>query len=260
MTPSQRGVASTPVLGTVAGAVEVLLAFTDTRPERGVTDLAADLGMPKSRVHRLLTSLAESGLLVQVGSSRKYVLGPTLIALGERAARLGVLPRVAQPVLDRLARQTRESVVLCVPDGLGYRTVASAEGAGALRFATEPGRWFPGAGGATGHVLFAEHADAAIAERMLEAGQGDPAERHGPALTVTELRERHQAAVLDGYSVSRGEYDARVTAVAAPVRLSGRVAAAIAVVGPPGALEVNLDHHVGLVRAAAADLTQRLAA
>lgn len=137
-------------LGTVAGAIQVLLAFTDSAPERGVTDLSLELGMDKSRVHRLLTSLAAGGLLVASPRSRKYVLGPTLLLLGERAARQGALPRAAQPIIDELARTARESVVVCVMDRLGYRTVASADGPSDLRFATELGRWFPAPGAPAG--------------------------------------------------------------------------------------------------------------
>lgn len=239
-------------LGTVAGAIEVLLAFTDSAPERGVTDLSLELGMDKSRVHRLLTSLAAGGLLVASPRSRKYVLGPTLLLLGERAARQGALPRAAQPIIDELARTARESVVVCVMDRLGYRTVASADGPSDLRFATELGRWFPGAGGASGHVLFAYHADPDIADRLLAD------QPHATRLDAAALRARHAAARADGYSISRGEFDPRVMAISAPVALDGAVVASLCAVGPPPALDGHVDHLLDLVRKAAADLSAAL--
>ncbi len=239
-------------LGTVGGAIEVLLAFTDAAPERGVTDLAQELGMDKSRVHRLLSSLAAGGLLMPTPRSRRYVLGPTLVLLGERAARQGALPRTAQPIIDELARAAHESVVLCVMDRLGYRTVASADGPSDLRFATELGRWFPGAGGASGHVLFAHHPDPDIAGRLL----ADHAEATG--LDVATLRARHAAARQDGHSISRGEYDLRVMAISAPVVLDGAVIASLGVVGPPPELDDQADRLLDLVRSAAAELSAAL--
>lgn len=240
-------------LGTVAGAVEILMAFTDQAPERGVTDLARELGMEKSRVHRLLTSLASGGLLASAPGSRRYVLGPTLLLLGERASRIGALPAAAQPIIDQLARTTRESVVVCVVDRFGFRTVASADGPSDIRFATELGRWFPGAGGATGHTLFAHHSDPAIAERLIAA--------HPDVTTLTaeQLRERHAAVRSDGYSISRGEFDPRVMAIAAPVRLGSSVVASLSVIGPPSAVESGADHIASLVCSAASELGAALA-
>ena len=239
-------------LGTVAGAIEVLMAFTDAAPERGVTDLARDLGMDKSRVHRLLTSLAARGLVVAAPGSRRYVLGPALVMLGERAARHGALPRTSQPIIDELARISRESVVVCVRDRLGFRTVASADGPSDLRFATELGRWFPGAGGASGHVLFAHHPDPDIADRLLADQPG------ATRLDAVTLRSRHADARKDGYSISHGEFDPRVLAVAAPVVLDGGVVASLCAVGPPVALDGQVDNLLVLVRRAAEQLSAAL--
>lgn len=239
-------------LGTVAGAIEVLLAFTDSAPERGVTDLARELGMDKSRVHRLLTSLAAGGLLVVAPGSRRYLLGPTLVMLGERAARQGALPAAAQPIIDELADASRESVVVCVRDRLGFRTVASADGPSDLRFATELGRWFPGAGGASGHVLFADHPDPDIADRLLADQPG------ATNLDAATLRRRHADARKDGYSVSHGEFDPRVLAVAAPVVLDGSVVASLCAVGPPAALDGEVENLLDLVRRAAEQLSAAL--
>lgn len=241
----RSGQPATQGLGTVVGAIEVLLAFTDAAPERGVTDLALELGMDKSRVHRLLATLAAQGLLVSLPRTRKYVLGPALVALGERAARHGALPRAAQPIIDELARTAAESVVVCVRDHLGYRTVASADGPSDVRFATELGRWFPGAGGAGGHVLFAHHPDPDIAERLLAD------QPHASRLDSATLRAHHQSVRKDGYSISRGEFDPRVMAVSAPVVLDGGVVASLSAVGPPPVIEGQVDRLLGLVRGAA---------
>lgn len=112
------------------------------------------------------------------------------------------------------------------PDRLGFRTVASADGPSDLRFATELGRWFPGAGGASGHVLFAHHPDPDIADRLLADQPG------ATRLDAVTLRSRHADARKDGYSISHGEFDPRVLAVAAPVVLDGGVVASLCAVGP----------------------------
>lgn len=239
---------ATGQVGTVSAAIEILQAFGDDQPVRGVTDLAAELGMDKSRVHRILTTLHAGGLVQSVGASRKYALGPGLITLGERATRSALSSNGGQWILERLAQRAQESVVLCVADGLSYRTVASADGPSLLRMATELGRLFPGNLGATGHAIFAFHPDDRIANRLADTHDPDSPD------AADRLVQVHQQVRAQGYAVTYGEFDPRVMAVAAPVRVAGQTVAALAAVGDPVLMSPRVDQLITMVRSAADDL------
>lgn len=211
---------------TVSRALEVLRSFTEDHPSWGVTELAVEHGLDKSQVHRILTTLTRQGFTAFDPVTRRYSLGLTLVRLGQLAGTGPGLPRRIDAHLAELTAQSGDSTVVCVPDGLHYRTIAAHEGSALLRYNTEIGRTYPGHLGATGHAIFAFHARV-TARDLLGADGGDV---HDADVAV--LEERHARTRDDGYAVSAGEYDPRAGSISAPIMLRGRVYASVSVLGP----------------------------
>ena len=63
----------TRVLRSVNNALAVLESFSAERPEIGVTELSQALGLGKSTVHRLLTSLAARGYVRKNPDTDRYL-------------------------------------------------------------------------------------------------------------------------------------------------------------------------------------------
>jgi DNA-binding IclR family transcriptional regulator len=78
--------------------------------------LARQLGLSRSTVHRLATTLLERRYL-NITPRRGYSLGPKLLELGFVARDQISLVRLARPHLEALAAQTGDVAVLAVPDG-----------------------------------------------------------------------------------------------------------------------------------------------
>src|SRR6185312_5107590 len=83
----------------VIGAIE-MLALSDT-PLR-LSDIAQRLGIPKSAVHRILTSLSDRGWVEQTQAD-SYTLTLRMPLLGQRMLAMLNLTNLRQPILDRLA-------------------------------------------------------------------------------------------------------------------------------------------------------------
>ena len=66
----------------VQRAIDVLLAFADGEPDRGITELSVALDMPKSAVHRAVVNLQMRGLLQRDPATEKYRLGLKVFELG----------------------------------------------------------------------------------------------------------------------------------------------------------------------------------
>jgi len=58
----------------LAKCMKVLEAFTATNPERGITEIANELGLTKSNVYNLISSLAEIGYVEKNPKTEKYRL------------------------------------------------------------------------------------------------------------------------------------------------------------------------------------------
>ncbi|HYQ31612.1 MAG TPA: helix-turn-helix domain-containing protein, partial [Lapillicoccus sp.] len=108
---------SPPRSGTVQSierAFGLLETMADHGGTMGLSQLAAESGLPLPTIHRLLRTLVDLGYLRQ-DSSRQYVLAPRLIRLGESSG--AMLSVWAKPHLDRLVAELGESANLAMLDG-----------------------------------------------------------------------------------------------------------------------------------------------
>src|SRR5699024_12221946 len=81
-----------------------------------LTELSSGTGLSKTTVHRLVGELVRHGLLERSGHS--YTLGGRLFYLGSSVPHRWALREVALPFLHDLFEATRETVHLCLREGL----------------------------------------------------------------------------------------------------------------------------------------------
>jgi IclR family acetate operon transcriptional repressor len=67
--------------------VTVLTTLARSPQGAGISELSRLHGVPKSTLHRMLNALKTHGFVAQDPSTRRYLLGPELIHLGQRTAR-----------------------------------------------------------------------------------------------------------------------------------------------------------------------------
>ncbi len=217
----------------------------------GISEIARALGLSKATVHGLVHGLVAEGALEEAAPKR-YRLGPALAALAARAAGTPSLEGACRPVLEDLARQTRLTAILGIPEGRRLRVALAVEGGDGLRVAAAPGVRIPLEAGATGKV--------AMAWGALEV----PDRPHRfTGRTLTDPREvRAEAARVreQGVALDRGEYLPGVVAAAAPVLDGGgRLRGIVYAVGLEGALgERTLEEVAAAVREGGARATRRL--
>lgn len=76
------------------------------------TELAEQLGIPKSSLTQLLQTLVHRGYLVFAPDRRTYLLGPSLLALARQQRGARDIVALALPVLEEITRITGESSAL----------------------------------------------------------------------------------------------------------------------------------------------------
>jgi DNA-binding IclR family transcriptional regulator len=229
-------------------ALAILAAFNAARPELGVSELAAELGMHKSTVSRLLAVLQARGLVRREGD--RFSPGPELARLGAVATSSLVLVRVAREPLRRLAEETGETVNLAIRQGDQALNVEQVQTAHFVGMTDWTGRGAPLHATANGKALLAFGAGEA-------PGRLEPLTARtvtDPALLGVELAEirRH------GYALAAEELELGLHAAAAPIfDSSGACVAAVSVSGPSYRL-VALDAAGEACAATAAEISARL--
>ncbi|MER3417779.1 MAG: IclR family transcriptional regulator [Chloroflexota bacterium] len=196
----------------------------------GVTEVAERSGLPKSTAARLLTSLAEEGMVERVPGDVRYRIGPYLSLLAG-AVRPGLsLGPLARPHLQELAQDLGEAAGLSIPDGFAVHYVDQVESPHPVSVRDWTGTRILMHAVSSGHVFLA-HMHPDDLERFL-AGPLPPYTAR-TFTTAAALRERLRKVQLDGYAWTCEEYAEGISSVAAPiVDVEGEVVAAVHVHGP----------------------------
>lgn len=120
---------------TIDNAGRVLDLFGVDTPERGATEVAKLLDMPKSQAHALLVALTDCGLL-QRTPWRRYRIGWRALALSRVLAETTEFRGPARQVMAQLTAHFGETVHLATLDGAGRVVyVERFEGTRAVRIA-----------------------------------------------------------------------------------------------------------------------------
>ncbi len=215
----------------IGRAAALLREFTLDAPLLGVAELSRRLELDRSAVQRLVSSLADAGLLDQDQVSSKYRLGLGLLELSGTMVKCRGFPDVVRPYLRHLADLVSESTYLGVLDRASVLEIEEIPGPHMIQHSGWTGRRLPLHCSASGKALLAgmppEDAEALIARLDLQPLTGEAiTERDDLRLEIAKVRER-------GYATDFGEYVAGTNALAVPLSLSNTVTrGTICIVGP----------------------------
>lgn len=97
-------------------AMRVLECFNEKQP-LSITEISEKLGMYKSNVFDILSTLSALNYVIKNEESNKYSLGSGLVRLGRAAATTNSLQNIATPIIKRISKMTGETVYLTIPSG-----------------------------------------------------------------------------------------------------------------------------------------------
>ncbi|HEV7205404.1 MAG TPA: IclR family transcriptional regulator [Jatrophihabitans sp.] len=218
-------------LSSVRNAARLLKVFRSRERELGVSELARRLGLGKSSVHRVLTTLVAEGLVEQNPATGNYRLGIVMFELGEAVRVHMDLHAAAGPVLAALREQTRESCQVGILDGCDVVYVDRLESPQTLRLFTETGRRVPVNCTSSGKVLLAHLDDDELGRVLAVAPMA--------ALTPRTITDRDRLADelatvrRRGFAEAVEERELGVVSIAVPIRdTEGEVVAALSIGAP----------------------------
>ncbi|MCL6548066.1 MAG: IclR family transcriptional regulator [Alicyclobacillus sp.] len=206
-------------------ALDILLCFS--RAEGGLTlsEIAREVGLHKSTVHRLLLSLQQKGFVRRQPDSDKYAVGWSVLELLSNLYRSDELATVVLPEMTQLRDLTGETVSLYVRSGIERIRIQSVESNEPVRNVAGIGKTYPLYIGASGKVLLAFGGS-----DLLQQVLTDPST---PPLDADDLRRQLENIRRQGYAISIQERDAGAAALAVPIFIRNTdFVAALSVSGP----------------------------
>jgi DNA-binding IclR family transcriptional regulator len=146
-----------------AAAVLRLLAFSG-RP-LSVGEVTQASGLHKATAHRILRVLLDEGLVAQDLGTRRYQLGMEIFAMTAALGETFDLKAIARPSVERLCRETEDTVYLSIRSGYDGLCLDMAEGSYPERtLRLSVGHRWPLGVGASNMPLLAYLPDAEIAD------------------------------------------------------------------------------------------------
>ncbi|GAA1733808.1 IclR family transcriptional regulator [Aeromicrobium alkaliterrae] len=244
--------------GMLARGLAILVALGNHPEGASVTEIARDVSLPISTVHRLLATEASLSFVSFDPSTKRYRLGFKVFELAHKVSSVASLADAARPTMRELSAATGETVQLAVlsenrtlflekvgtPQPIGIRgSVGDSESVHAT---------------STGKVLISGLPDDEL--DALLTGSAFEAHTANTITDPTRLREHIEQVRAEQYAVADEEFDEGVRAIAVPVRDGrGQLRAALCVSAPAFRTSAETLHGwLTELRAAAAEIGTRL--
>jgi len=232
----------------------VLEGVATSDSPRGVNELARELKLSPSNVHRILRALMSLHYVRQDERSA-YTVTPRLFEMGMAAGGKLDIKSVARSGLEEIAARTQEAVGLTILEGGEIVYIDNLESPHPIRVA-RVGNRIPAFNSSAGRAILAFRPDGEELIRGMKR-------KATTARTVTDADELVRQLHLvkrQGYAIVREERVDRVSAVAAPILgRDGVAVAAISLYGPSERLKpAVLKEYASLVAKTAAQISERL--
>jgi len=244
------------VVSRVAALLGAVGAAEPTGASTTEVGRVAELARPTA--HRLLTSLAEVGLIDRDARTGRWLLGPEMYLLGAVAANRYDVTDKAREVVTRLAAETGESAFFSARRGDETVCLLSVEGSFPLRsHVLREGIRFP-LGVASAGLAILSHLPAEEVDEYFSRAL--PGAAWGGDHTEESIRSRIEATRLTGYAVNPALIVEGSWGIAAAVfDRNGRPSWALSLTGVETRFKADRRHELGtLLLEAAHRLSGRL--
>jgi DNA-binding IclR family transcriptional regulator len=193
-------------------ASEIMDFLAKDPTPRGISDLARELGMPRSTVHSLCRTLASVGMLSRVGTAQ-FAIGPHVLSWADAFSSQNSVTQAFNDIALRVDRP--EAFNLSILDGREVMYIACRPGPDPLGVRFREGMRFPAPFGATGKAMLSTMSDAAVAVLFDGAWPPPVTPRSVPDLAglLTELAETRRR----GYSIDDGQLRTAMVCCGAPI-------------------------------------------
>ncbi|OWT71566.1 MULTISPECIES: IclR family transcriptional regulator [unclassified Achromobacter] len=203
--------------GTVSRVLQLLSVLADASGPIGVKQVAEQMSLAPSTVHRLLQLLRKEGFVDTASNSHQYAIGTQFYRVAARVYAAGSPHDIALPLIQAIADEFNETVVfgLYQPVQRSVTFTASADGGQRLKYHLDMHTPLSLVWGASGKAILA-FLPPDIARKIIESEGPSPASG-APVPDLADLEKELARTRRRGYAVTDGEKFPDARGIAAPV-------------------------------------------
>lgn len=215
----------------VSRALDIISIVSMKKGGLGVTEIANQMDINKSSVHRILSTLTEYGYIEQDIETGRYKLGYKFLEISSKLLDSIDLRTEARPFLQVLETVTNEVIHLVVYDQGEVVYIEKLEGNETLRMHSRVGKRAPMHCTSVGKAILAHLPTNVVLEIINRKGL--PAHTNHTFTDKEEFFQELAKIKENGYALDLEENEYGIICIAVPIYDHlGRVAAAVSISGP----------------------------
>lgn len=236
-----------------------ILELLASEPGLNSTRVSEKLGLPKSSVHDILSTLEKESFVFR-SQGGGLQLGLRLFELGNKSLGNIEIRKVSESCLQWLNKEIDETVHLTILENDEVLYIECFESSKRLRINSVIGVRAPLYCTAVGKAIMAYLPESEI-DRIIKT-YGIPKITDQTIIDAQELKKELAATARRGYAIDNSEHEEGVRCVAAPIQSRmGDISASISISGPTQRIKMgDIPHLAELVMKTAWEISQRLGA
>ncbi len=237
--------------------MRILKLFTPKQNEYGITEIANNLQLSKSTVHRYVKELVKEGFLIQNKTNGNYSLGFSVLALGGIVQSQKEVYIDAKPLLIKLANRFHLPAHICVMEHNQVVYLLREMGDYSVKLITKSGRYNDLHCTAEGLAILAFKN-----EKIIENILTQPLKKHtndtitDPAILRQKILEIH----YDQFVITKDTYALGFISFAVPIKdYTGDVVSSLAIIGESKKVDENqYDEIIKVLKMTAKEISELL--
>jgi len=204
----------------VERAIDILDCLAEYPKGCGIGELSKNLGLSKSTIHRIITTLKYKKYVTQNKDNDKYQLDIKVLTLSSSVTNSMDLINIARPYIHEFANKVDEVIHLCIPDDLFSNIiyvdkVSSENTSRTITMSSSIGKKAPIYCTASGKLLLSQYSDEKIRQLLKDTEFIKYTEN-----TITDINvfiEEIHTIRKNLHAIDNIEYDTGVICIAVPI-------------------------------------------
>ncbi|HOA19835.1 MAG TPA: IclR family transcriptional regulator [Sedimentibacter sp.] len=238
-------------------AVAILDCFSEEKKELKLSEISERLGLNKSTVHGIISTLKYHGFISQDEETQKYKLGIRFVQFGDLVINSMNIRNAAVPVIDAVCEKIEETVHVAMLDGLDVVWIEKRECTKSIKTSTKIGARLPAYTTADGKIIICYQNKDKIKNYLPKR---IPQYTNNTITNKGEFIKKLEEMKKNGYAIDNEEYVEGLKCVAAPIfDHDGKVRFSLSTTGPAFRMnEERIKELIVIIKEAANEISQRI--
>ena len=238
-------------------AVAILDCFSEEKKELKLSEISERLGLNKSTVHGIISTLKYHGFISQDEETQKYKLGIRFVQFGDLVINSMNIRNAAVPVIDAVCEKIEETVHVAMLDGLDVVWIEKRECTKSIKTSTKIGARLPAYTTADGKIIICYQNKDKIKNYLPKR---IPQYTNNTITNKSEFIKKLEEMKKNGYAIDNEEYVEGLKCVAAPIfDHDGKVRFSLSTTGPAFRMnEERIKELIVIIKEAANEISHRI--